>query len=230
MQLGPRAMGRRFRPKSGELAGVPGGKGVGEVEGLTRARFEARVGVEGRPAMVGGDTRRRRSLELLSRRPPGLGKEKGGAVGFGRGREGMVKLWPVGGGPDSGALHGRDGGLVVCARTAGCSLYRRAAFCLSDEGTPALTPQYDYWPRQAHSAWGARDGPLVTTALRAVATSGAARGRGGRARVLRLQARWGHDGSGLEVVGPGPRGSRGGARAAHGAGQTGRAPDALAAL
>jgi hypothetical protein len=63
-------------------------KGVGEVEGLTGARFDAGVGVEGLPAMAGGGTRRRRPLELLSRRTPGLGKEKGGAVGSSRGREG----------------------------------------------------------------------------------------------------------------------------------------------
>jgi hypothetical protein len=62
-------------------------------------------------------------LELLSRRAPGLGKEKGGAVGSGRGRKGVEKLWPAGGGLDGGAPHDRDGGLVTCARTASSGFY-----------------------------------------------------------------------------------------------------------
>jgi hypothetical protein len=103
--------------------GFLAGKGVGEVEGLTGARFETGVGVEGLPVMAGGGTRRRRPLELLSRRAPGLGKEKGSAVSSGRGREGVEKLWPAGAGSDGGAPHGRDGGLVACARTAGHGFY-----------------------------------------------------------------------------------------------------------
>jgi hypothetical protein len=52
----------------------------------------------------------------------------------------------------------------------------------------------------------------------------------GRARIPRRQARRGPGGSGLEGVGPGPHGWRGGARAAHGVGQDGRAPGAPATL
>jgi hypothetical protein len=148
-------------------------------------------------------------LELLSRRAPGLGKEKGGAVGSGRGRKGVEKLWPAGGGLDGGAPHDRDGGLVTCARTASSGFYspgEQARLQASTaKGVPrASMPWYGERRWLACAQWTC-DGPQDNTS----GDYDAVRGRNGAARVPRRQARRGPAALASRWWEPGPHGRQG---------------------
>jgi hypothetical protein len=137
MHLGPRGRPAAVRPQIRRgLAGVRPGKSRGRAQGLPWFDLCAWLGEKdcrrGWTAAPGGDRR----WSSCSGEPPAGERQRAVRVALRWSREGVAKHWLAGCGPDGGAQHYRDGRLAACVRMAGSGLYRRAASCLSDEGSP----------------------------------------------------------------------------------------------
>jgi hypothetical protein len=159
MQLGPWAMGvavpakirrlrRRGRPGKGRRR-VRGSPEIGlwRKLGLGRLRWwpAAAPGGGGRWSCCSGEESGAAATQAARIARVVQGKEA----------RGVTWLRECTGGGARWQRRARRGGDGVRARgRLAAAFIARAASCLSDEGTPALTPQYSDWPRWACSAGG----------------------------------------------------------------------------